>query len=225
MSQDKKASLLDEVFRYGNREFENRHFPSLEWDHEPAVRKRLHELVDAKCNRDTMDAFLIVLKTLSIGFRDKTGSLPLGMTLRDLRKLASDIEHTANEIDRVNRHPLFDPLRWISPRPASNLHPLQQRDFVSLAQVMRMYAIYLEWRTNTVAKFRRGYGRKTFEKLYLIRLFMKYVRETTGQPHYEALADLLSATLAEEPTWTADALRKLDSRGTTAQQDPKPPRR
>jgi hypothetical protein len=186
--------------------------PVLDWEQGKA-RDRLEELVKARCEPEVIRSFLIALKALTvIGPNFRQGFLPRGMTQKLLGNLLAQIEKMAEKIALVNKHKMFDPKVWVLVRPPSPLHPLMQRDFVALPEIMRSYAEYVEARTLLLSRFRQGYGRKGIEKRHLIRELIAYVRKVTNKPHYEALAELLSSALPEDPIYDADALRHLESR-------------
>ena len=188
------------------------------WEQGPS-KSRLQELVNAGCNKAEVESFLIVLRLFAAAPKQRKNTfLPRGMTAKVLKDLPSRIEKLGEEVHRVNEHILFKPEIWLhelnGPQPL--VHPLKARVFMAVPDILKQYAKYLLFRTTLLGRFRQGPGKIGISKRYLIRVMMKYVQKATGEPFYEALADLLSTALPNDPTYDGSALRKLDIRAATA---------
>jgi hypothetical protein len=119
----------------------------------PKVEVRFKELVDAGCDRSELDSFLVVLKLMTIVPSPEAEMMfPRGMTPRVLENLPSRLGKIAEEVDRVNKHALFEPTNWL---PQSTLaHRLTEREFKVLPGIVRRYADYIDLRTKSIKKFR-----------------------------------------------------------------------
>lgn len=184
---------------------------------------RMNELVIAGCDADALTKLLLTIKMWaapheSHNRKPRTNAMvPTGMTGRTLRYMPGKIDRLAKEIENVNQHIFFDPKKWLSSRESTHQRAIPQdvmrEFFIRLPEILRQYAAYVGARTTLVNSFRRGPGRGDVLKKQLILNLMCYVRDATaGRPFYDALAELLSDTLPDDPTYSADRLQKLASR-------------
>jgi hypothetical protein len=198
--------------------------PKFPWDQGHA-RDRLQELLEAGCKKEEIESFLITLGlAAAAGVLDGAGTVPQGLTRRRLKYLATRLRQLAEDVEHLNTNKFYDPKEWLPPTGVAepSVRTVLVRDFTLLPRILARYADYLEVRNKQLSGFRKGPGRGSVAKRYLIRKLMSYVRVVTGHPFYDALAELLSASLPDDPIYTADALRKLDSRHTVHPSAKKP---
>jgi hypothetical protein len=130
----------------------------------------------------------------------------------------------ADEVEHVNKHPVFNLTNWARLVPAlpsrrkweapEHLSVLRhvRREFRNLPDMLRAYADFVEITFRTVAKeFQQNPRYLDPQKSFEVGL-LEYVRKTTGKPHFDQVALLLSAafyaTGREDVTVTPASLRQ-----------------
>lgn len=139
-----------------------------------------------------------------------------GMSLPTLKRFPLKLRAVAKQIEALNRHPYFLPQLWVSyrfGRASEDRRKEIVREFSSLPDILREYAIYIERQPADVGRFRRSTaGRSNKYEIGAVLAILVMNKYTVKRPCYREVADILTAldpTNKADERWTESRLEKM----------------
>jgi hypothetical protein len=142
------------------------------------------------------------------GNRDWCSATKMGMSAKTLSRFPPRVRSLADEIERLNLHPLVGPEFWLF---NPDLYCLRGRKltgslkkslalwFERLPRLLRCHADYVEWQSKTMSQRVRAPKRpEVAGRIVVLDMLIQFVREETGKPHYAELSEILTATANTE---------------------------
>jgi hypothetical protein len=159
------------------------------------------------------------------GEQDWCSEANMGMSAKTLSRFPLRVRNFADEIEKLNLHPLLRPEFWIFNPDLGSLQGLKLTDslkkslaswFGRLPRLLRCYADYVESQSKTMSRSVRALKKpKVGGRILVLDMLIQFVREETGKPHYAELAEILTATANANEVikdFSPDLLKMADSR-------------
>jgi hypothetical protein len=138
------------------------------------------------------------------GNQDWCSGTKMGMSVRTLSRFPRRVQSLADEIERLNLHPLLTPDFWFFNPRLGSLQGLKLTDslkkslalwFGRLPRLMRCYAAYVEWQSKTMSQRVRKRKRASVNRGgVVLDALMHFVRQETGRDRHTDLSNILQAT-------------------------------
>lgn len=153
---------------------------------------------------------------VSLPRRGKTPEwlLGSGMTAKQLDNFPSQLEGMAEEIEKLNRHPMFRPDAWVQGR---NITEAAKKPFglwfTRLPLLLRHYAAFIRGHSRHTCHFLKERYRPSPQAQALFGL-IKLVRRETGRPMLPDLSNVLTAAgiAGTDHVFDPPSLKVLDYR-------------
>jgi hypothetical protein len=130
----------------------------------------------------------------------------MGMSAKTLSLFPRRVRNFADEIEKLNFHPLLGPEFWFFNPDLCFLQGLKLTDslkkslalwFGRLPRLLRCYADYVEWQSKTSSRRVRAHKRpKVGSQIRVLGLLIEFVREETDKSLYPELSEILTAVAA-----------------------------
>jgi hypothetical protein len=139
------------------------------------------------------------------------------MTRKQLRYLPSRLESMAEQIQRLNEHPMLRPDVWIGSR--GGLSESQKETFGKwlprLPFLLQLYAAFLKSHSKSLNRYVWQHANRARPQAEMLSALLGIIRQETGRPMWTDLSNVLNAAAGiagTGETFDPERLKQLDYR-------------